>query len=336
MSLVDGKNNAYGDEVLSKDNFVGVTSTELARELLSAKLQNAKRGVWLDLHGSDDCGMLLPAALRAGMAIHSGSGDSVTLRAWGASRTDKDPCPERAFCIHIVHCLVVRADGAVLMVKQSYDTSQRFTLPGGFIDAGESVEDAAVRETHEETGVWARFKGMLHTAHAPSFVRPTRFGHSAIVHTPIMRIADESLDAPLGETNTAEEISDVQWVPCADWSSSAWGEAHCHHLVRFALQQLAMLSPPHAISLAGGGPPSQVCTTALAAIQAAATGQTTSGEAAAASDASQPPPFPKGYAGLCVEWDTQKNDGKMQVYCNDLSGEGGVEVWWHELQQDLP
>jgi len=320
MSLAEGTTNAYGDEVLCAANFAGVETSEKAEELLAARFSAAPRGVWLDLQGAAQCQLLLPAALKAGMSIHSGSGDCVTLRAWGLARTDKDPCPERAFAIHIVHCLVVRRDGSVLMVKQSYDASQLFTLPGGFIDAGESIEAAAVRETHEETGVQARYEGLLHTAHAAAFKQPTRFGHAAIVHTPLMSVVDESSEAALGETNTADEISEVQWVPRSTWSQATWVAEHCHHLVSFALQQLTMI--PVGSAAAATGAQAVVCEAAAAAILAAASGGNADLVGASQSQ------HPSGYAGLQVEWDSHKNDGKMQIYCNDLAGSGGLQTWW--------
>jgi 8-oxo-dGTP diphosphatase len=48
-----------------------------------------------------------------------------------------------------VGCIVVHA-GRVLLVRQH---GGRWSTPGGHLDFGESPEDAAVRETMEETGV---------------------------------------------------------------------------------------------------------------------------------------------------------------------------------------
>ncbi len=329
MSLKEGKLNAYGDEVLSYEDFDGVTSAEQVCDVLKERLVVAKRGVWLDLHGPAACSSILPGALLAGMSIHSGSGESVTLRAWGGARSDHDPCPERAFSIHIVHCLVVRDDGAVLMVKQSYDPKQLFTFPGGFIDVGETIEQASVRETLEETGVQVEWAGLLSMYHAAAFKRATRFGHAAVVHTPLMRVADGAGYDDVGETNTAEEISAAQWVPVSDWSSESWAAAECHPLVRFTLQQLALMPSASGPRSQGDGSPHCVCHASLGALSKAAQAAGGSSAAAAASEGSRSASVPpSGYAGLRVAFDTQGNDGEVEIYCNDLVHGGQVQPWW--------
>ena len=55
-----------------------------------------------------------------------------------------------------VGALVFR-DGAVLLVKRGAEPNRdRWSLPGGALETGETVEAAVVRETREETGVDVR------------------------------------------------------------------------------------------------------------------------------------------------------------------------------------
>jgi ADP-ribose pyrophosphatase YjhB (NUDIX family) len=45
-------------------------------------------------------------------------------------------------------------DGEVILLRRGFDPGRGlWTFPGGFVDLGESVEDAARRETQEELGV---------------------------------------------------------------------------------------------------------------------------------------------------------------------------------------
>ena len=49
---------------------------------------------------------------------------------------------------------IVFRDGAVLLVKRGAEPNRgRWSLPGGCLEIGETVEAGAVRETREETGV---------------------------------------------------------------------------------------------------------------------------------------------------------------------------------------
>ena len=49
---------------------------------------------------------------------------------------------------------IVEQDGAVLLVQRAVDPQKgKWCLPGGFIEVGETVRDAVVRELKEETGL---------------------------------------------------------------------------------------------------------------------------------------------------------------------------------------
>ncbi len=59
-----------------------------------------------------------------------------------------------------VDCVVFNTKGQPLLIKRKYPPYKgAYALPGGFVDLGESVEEAAARELMEETGLKA---GKLH------------------------------------------------------------------------------------------------------------------------------------------------------------------------------
>jgi len=52
-----------------------------------------------------------------------------------------------------VDCVVFH-NGAVVLIRRAYDPFKGwYALPGGFVEVGETVEDACLRETREETGL---------------------------------------------------------------------------------------------------------------------------------------------------------------------------------------
>ncbi|MBV9050246.1 MAG: NUDIX domain-containing protein [Solirubrobacterales bacterium] len=73
--------------------------------------------------------------------------------------------PRRIACSHCgysayfnpkpVACAIpVDPDGSVILLRRGFDPGRGlWTFPGGFVDLGESVEEAAHRETSEELGI---------------------------------------------------------------------------------------------------------------------------------------------------------------------------------------
>jgi ADP-ribose pyrophosphatase YjhB (NUDIX family) len=50
--------------------------------------------------------------------------------------------------------ITANPDGNLLLLRRGFEPNRgRWSMPGGFVDLGESVEDAAIRETKEETNL---------------------------------------------------------------------------------------------------------------------------------------------------------------------------------------
>lgn len=91
----------------------------------------------------------------------------------------------------------------ILVIKEALINSTGYKLPGGHVELGENITDAAIREVHEETGIKAQFKSI--NGVLSKF--PYRFDKANIYFVCCM-------DAITLEINIQrpEEIEDAKWV----------------------------------------------------------------------------------------------------------------------------
>jgi 8-oxo-dGTP diphosphatase len=91
--------------------------------------------------------------------------------------------------------VVIHRDGRVVLVRRRFPPAG-WALPGGFVDRGEKVPAAAIREALEETGLSVRLLSLLHVYSDPAR-DPRRHTLSAVY------IAEADGD-PLGGDDAAE------------------------------------------------------------------------------------------------------------------------------------
>ena len=63
--------------------------------------------------------------------------------------------------------IIIELGGGVVLIERKNEPFG-WALPGGFVDYGESLEDAAVREAQEETSLNVRLKCQMHAYSDPS------------------------------------------------------------------------------------------------------------------------------------------------------------------------
>ncbi|WP_042147812.1 NUDIX hydrolase [Paucisalibacillus sp. EB02] len=91
----------------------------------------------------------------------------------------------------------------ILMVKNKGKHSSYYTLPGGAVENGETLEEAAIREVKEETGLNVELDGIFAVSEAFFEDR----GHHAIFFTFKGRIIDGELTITY-----PEEIEEITWM----------------------------------------------------------------------------------------------------------------------------
>jgi ADP-ribose pyrophosphatase YjhB (NUDIX family) len=109
-----------------------------------------------------------------------------------------------------VNVAVVNDAGEILLIRRS--DNDNWALPGGGIDLGESLTQAAVRETREESGIDCEITGLSGIYTDPAHVILYTSNGEARQEFSIVLTA-----RPIGGQPTpSTETSEVRWVPLAE------------------------------------------------------------------------------------------------------------------------
>jgi len=139
-----------------------------------------------------------------GFTIHHGKGDRVTLNKW---LLEGEPSRIPCYSTHnlgVGGIVLSPCKQGILVIKENHGKLMHlWKFPGGLVDEGETIEQAAIREVWEETGVKARYLGVLGFREQLNF----RFGQGDLYFTCLMQADTEVI-------NKCElEIFDAKWMP---------------------------------------------------------------------------------------------------------------------------
>ena len=120
---------------------------------------------------------------------------------------DSPEAPRASSLVPAVNVVVVNHAGAILLIRRT--DNGNWALPGGGIDLGESVAQAAVRETFEESGIECVITGIVGIYSDPKHVIFYTSNGEARQEFSIV------LTARLlgGQPTPSSESSEVRWVP---------------------------------------------------------------------------------------------------------------------------
>ena len=120
--------------------------------------------------------------------------------------------------------VVVGADGRLLLIRRGTDPQRgRWSVPGGRVEPGETVAEAAVREAFEETGARVRAERELGVVRVP--------GGRDVVYE-VHDIAATFLGGTLRPGDDADE---VRWVAPQELSALPTTDGLLEHLARFGI-----------------------------------------------------------------------------------------------------
>ena len=97
-------------------------------------------------------------------------------------------------------------EGNILMLRRK--DNDKWTLPGGTLDFGESLTDCAVREVREETGLQIRITGLIGTYTDPQVLIAYSDGEVRQEFTLVYAAEIES-----GELEIDDESKEAAWIP---------------------------------------------------------------------------------------------------------------------------
>lgn len=120
---------------------------------------------------------------------------------------DDPSAPKANSLVPSVNVVVVNEVGEILLIRRT--DNDNWAVPGGAIDLGESVGQAAVRETLEESGVECEITGIVGIYSDPKHV---------ILYTSNGEVRQEfsivlTARPMSGQPTPSSESSEVRWVP---------------------------------------------------------------------------------------------------------------------------
>jgi acetyl-CoA carboxylase carboxyl transferase subunit beta len=97
--------------------------------------------------------------------------------------------------------VVVVADGAILLVQRGHEPQLgRWSVPGGRVEPGETLRQAATREAYEETGLEVRVGRELWSLLIPDGDRT-------------FEVHDFAATVAGGTLRAGDDAADVRWIP---------------------------------------------------------------------------------------------------------------------------
>lgn len=128
--------------------------------------------------------------------------------------------------VHAVALVIAYENGYVLIQEAKERVYEKWSLPGGMREAGESILESAVRETEEEAGILVEPTGIIHIEHQlwtqDDHVERLRWIlYAKYVSGTLKKTADaESLQAAVYSLSEMEQLdlrdSDtVRWIKAA-------------------------------------------------------------------------------------------------------------------------
>jgi len=232
MEIIEHTTNNFGGIILNPATLPPVTAEFQARLRHSMEVWRADgfKLVWLEAPiGRAE---LIPLAVAMGFFFHHSTEEYLMLVYRLQANAFIPP-----YATHYVGIggVVLNPRNELLVVCEKYHRISRpgfYKLPGGALQAGEHLADAAVREVYEETGVQTKFEALVCLRHWHGY----RYGKSDIYFVARLSPISEEI------TQDQDEIEECRWMPVEEYLSHDVVHSFNKQIVRAALSTRGLSS----------------------------------------------------------------------------------------------
>ncbi|XP_072381265.1 uncharacterized protein [Diabrotica undecimpunctata] len=192
------------------------------KDSLKAWTENGNRGIWFKVHLSQSD--WVPILAKNGFKFHHAHEEYVMMVCW-LPKSESNNIPHYAHTMVGVGAVVINDENQVLVVKERYypHSLPHYKLPGGYVEPGENIVDAAIREVYEETNIKTKFESVLALRHGHGGM----FACSDIyitVHLKAVTVDIEKCD---------REILESKWMDVTEYLE----HPHIHELNKFFVKK---------------------------------------------------------------------------------------------------
>ena len=171
-----------------------------------------------------------------GFQFHHVQKDTAVLNLWLLDTESKVP----DFATHNVGvgAVAVNSRDEILCVRELRKNYRPWKVPTGLAELGEHIDEAAVREVLEETGIRTKFHSVLgfRQTHGVAHGRSDMF---FVCRLDPIEVVDEDGNAVIDEpTAEASEIERTAWVPLSEYRNMVNDAEYGHPMMKHVIDLL--------------------------------------------------------------------------------------------------